>query len=122
MEIKILVETVPNEQMKVFNINKRISDKSISMFEEIYDIESEGEKIGKLGKTLIGRLLHIEGLEKITLNPYSLSITKGKAFDWVELESNIKKVIEFTIPEYIPDKNEVADILNCAEEVLKKNQ
>lgn len=118
-DIKIIIEKVPNEQIKVFNVNKRISDKSITLFDGINTIETEGSKIGELGKKIISRLFEIEGVEHVFLHLYSLTITKAKAFTWDELESDIKKVITFSIKEYIPDKNEINEVICAAEDLLK---
>jgi len=42
---------------------------------------------------LIDDLFAIEGIQAITLHPYSINITKGQAFTWKELDPQISAIL-----------------------------
>lgn len=96
MAVKILFENSPNlRHWRNYHFDTAIS---ISHYQVFYapfrDLpktnESNNEDIDRI---LLMKLVEIEGLECIQIQPYRLGVQVGLAFDWVPILAQIEQIL-----------------------------
>ncbi len=114
----IFAEDLPNPHIREFNVRRRLTESSILMYNskdweriEIADMGllrkltsiffGEGGRLMRhehnemmKNKKLIDALFDINGVQSVTLTQFSVSIEKGKAFEWANLNPSIRKVLQ----------------------------
>ena len=89
---RIVVEIVPNPDIRRYHLNFQISETTIHRFSVplMNHQEHHLKEVGAVGAKLIrGLALGIDGIVDISIHPYSVSITIGSAFRWQDLEGKI---------------------------------
>jgi len=51
------------------------------------------QEVGKRGRKIIEGLFAIKGIVEVTIEPYELSIIKGKCFSWEKIKPQVKEAI-----------------------------
>lgn len=74
------IQHCPNQHMRVYHVREQLTEKQI----EISGSADAGAVTEELAR--------IRGIACVTVERYQVSITKGKAFDWAEVEP---AVLEF---------------------------
>lgn len=117
-ERAMIIQSVPNPDMLVYHIRKRLIDGVVELFEskdwKALDEADEGWLAvllklfpNKLGREfeqqryegrqkcapLVDALFMINGIEKVYLGPHSISVIKGHVFSWEELKPKILTVL-----------------------------
>lgn len=82
--------------MRKFDVDEVICACSIFLFSRGQKMLSRGHSgdPGEIGWDLIERLMQVEGIEKIYLHPYELTIDIGNAFRYQDLEIEIIRALE----------------------------
>ena len=92
---RIAKELVPNPNVMVFHCTTRISRVHISSFTkplEKYN-QTELNKVGQIGADVVKKILAIQGVTELFINPYEISVSKAKLFDWVKIKPRIIKAL-----------------------------
>ena len=83
------------------HVNTLISSTKIVVVE--FPLSNESEYIilqtGPIGSNLVRRLLRVQGVVDLVLRPYSVSISKGPAFEWPEIMSDIEDALKSCFPD-----------------------
>ena len=97
--------TIDKKDLEVRNygVTTDISRSSFEKFNRPIEREKSEyflEKLGDVGRCLVMRLFAIPGVAHVYIRPYEVEVTKGRAFNWREVEpaviKAIKKVFEDT--------------------------
>jgi len=89
---KIIEECVLNEDVRCFHLNTEISKSVIERIIRNQDKCSLSEAykaIGPIGEKIIQEVMAINGIEHIFIQPFNITVTKGRAFEWKEIEEKI---------------------------------
>lgn len=85
-EFRMDHEFVPNPDMCIFHVSEVVTDQRILSFDSL---NAQPEK-----KTpMVRELQSIKGLVRITIQPYMISIEKGRVFNWREILPRIDEVL-----------------------------
>jgi hypothetical protein len=94
-QLTVTVEIVPNEQIRVFHFDIRVSDDSIARFDHPVDKLSEDfKRIGPVDQKLVVALMGIDGVVRTVFLPRGLHVEIGKAFCWHDVEKQVLRVIK----------------------------
>lgn len=120
--LRIGIESPPNPQVRVFHINRKISDMHILSF--TFPINDKADKenlevIGETGQSIVKRLNEIEGINEIYVKAYGISVEKAPMFDWSSLEPQIVVVLKETLQNQ-GEEAEVQTLTNESHEFLRK--
>jgi hypothetical protein len=87
MSLRILVEYHQNSDCVSIHVDQEISQSNVERFLRPLRPESSKYlgKLGKLGSTITQRLFEFHGVEELSVYPYKIFITKGKAFRMTQL-------------------------------------
>ena len=88
---RIVIESVPNPECRLFHTAYRISDYSILHFSApIQDYnERDLRDVGEIGASLTIEICAIGGVSEVFIKPFELHVTKALAFEWNELEPQL---------------------------------
>lgn len=94
--IKVIIEADLNLDYREYHVKSRISEIHIEKFDfplQDYDL-TDLESLGSVGQKIVEHLATIEGIEKIFIKRYKLSVVKATAFDWEDVETDVLYAIE----------------------------
>ncbi len=97
IEPRIKVQTVPNPEVRVYNLTTEISKHHIHNFwRPLREGSSDKylEEVGELGASLLHEVFALPGVNEVFIKPYELSVTKGDAFEWDEIEPDILEALK----------------------------
>lgn len=81
---RIVVETVPNQQCRPYNINMAISESRINSFD--FPLRDTSDKylgeLGPIGQGIVRKLNQVPGIVSVSISLYCAQIIIGKAFMW----------------------------------------
>lgn len=90
--MRVRIEFFPNPNCVTFHIDKRVTDKSIEIFDMGPNWKAEEQP------QLVKDLFIIEGVDHITLRQYEVGLVKADVFEWDEIvpkaEAMIKKAMD----------------------------
>lgn len=94
--LRIGIEKPTNSEVHVFYTNRKMSDSSIERFHFPIGREYSNDlkEIGEVGRTIVETLDIIGGITTVIIQPYELTIEKGRMFDWEELIPQIVVVLK----------------------------
>ena len=80
---------------KEFHVNLEISESNFELFKRPLRDKSGKYlcKVGSLGAGIVGALFKISGIDTVTIEPYNITIHKGPAFEWEDIEPPILKIL-----------------------------
>lgn len=93
---KIVVESVPNPNFRNYHVNTEISQvPTLDFWRPLRESSKEYlERAGEVGSTLLRKVFDIPGVNHVIMEPYVLSVIKGEAFDWEEVEPPVLEAIK----------------------------
>ncbi|MDI6603277.1 MAG: NifU N-terminal domain-containing protein [Patescibacteria group bacterium] len=95
---KIIVQTNPNPadpDTTIYHVTKKISNSSLKHFQSPWNIDEDLKKtVGRVGATLLRKVMNIPGVTDIFIKTYELSVTKGKAFDDEVIKSQVIEALK----------------------------
>ena len=99
--VKVTVEHVPNAEVRIFHVNRKICNKSIVHKEGISELMSETREIGEVGTQILQQMFQqVDGLEEVFVKYYSVSIKISRMFDWQKIEMQVINLMISIIEEY----------------------
>lgn len=95
-EKRIVVNIVPNENMRIYNVNAIISNAEFESFSfPIHSCSKRNfKKIGKTGESIVKEVLGIKGCISIYIEPTRITVEKGTAFVWESIHPKIIKILK----------------------------
>jgi hypothetical protein len=81
--------------MTSFNLNFEVSDSRIEVFYRPLR-ESSREylrKVGPIGSKIVQALFKIDGITEVFIKPYEVTIEKGEAFGWYEIDPLVEAIL-----------------------------
>lgn len=96
---KIVVVHVLNPQVRQFETAFPVSRAHINHFPfplqegPGWGTERELTAIGPIAETLLRNLNEIAGIKEVFTNLYSITVTKGRAFDWEDIEPPVLEAL-----------------------------
>lgn len=89
---RIVVEDYMQTGEITFHLNTKICD--IFSMQINFPCSKPTSKLGETGVSLIRGLNCIPGITRVTIRPYSITITKGIAFNWEEIKCNTIELLK----------------------------
>ena len=92
MRLRIVRERTENPEMTEYSVNFEISQyHELDFFRPLRESsEMYLVKAGEFGAKLLKELFAIPGVRAINLKPYSITVEKGKAFKWKDIDRAIE--------------------------------
>lgn len=96
MKDKLVVETIStNPDYRIFHCAKKLTEDFVNLhFFNRERVVQEQDNLSTAGFNALKMLLLIEGIDEVSVRQYSLSITKGKAFDWVNIDNAVESIFK----------------------------
>lgn len=94
---RIVVEQVPNRDIHVYHVTMEVSNTPLHEFRRPIERPSSDKylkEVGERGTKLVKSLLHLPGVDDVWISPYRLSVTKGNAFDWDDIEPEVLAILK----------------------------
>lgn len=76
-------------------------------------------EVGDLGRAILTRLFQIDGIIKVTIEPYKLAIAIAEMFFWPNMEAKVKSTILNVITEFV-EEDEMEKRVIATGRALKK--
>ena len=96
MQDRLVIETIStNPDYRTFHCAKKLTEDyaSIGIFSKDR-LEKEKDSLTTAGYNALKMLLHVEGIDEVSAARYELRITKGKAFDWVNIDNAVESIFQ----------------------------
>ncbi len=96
MQDRLVIETIStNPHYRMFHCTKSLTEDyvSIHLFNE-ERVERERDNLSTAGFNALKMLLHVDGIEDVSVCRYELRITKGKAFNWVSIDNAVESIFK----------------------------
>lgn len=89
-----IITNHPNNLIRSIHTNFEISNSSCQMFQRPLQLSSVRnlQQVGNDGEELVRKLMEIPGVTDVSIQPYQVSVTIGKAFSWIELDDSDKSI------------------------------
>jgi hypothetical protein len=86
-EVKYQLEYYPNQDMCGIHLNKKILQNRRMGFDTEFDADNIAEELSgeKLAREIVELMENVDGIENLCIEKYSITLSKGKAFDWSEI-------------------------------------
>lgn len=103
-KLSIEKESVPNADILVFNLNQRMS---FEIFNNITHISIEWEPLTSDQKSLILKILEIEGVKYVGIDQYDITVEKASVFTWEQIENDVITLILNNFPKDVSEQKEL---------------
>ena len=88
MKARIVIEQCPNPHFQEFHCTALLSEARRQEFKRPLRDSSEKylKLLGEKGAGLIHTLFGIAGVAEVFISPYEITVVKGEAFDWKDIQ------------------------------------
>lgn len=97
IEPRIKVQICPHPDVRSYHLTTEISKHSLRIFQRPLSSNKDLkdlEEVGELGTLLLREVFAIPGVSRVFIAPYELTVTKGSAFEWSEIEPDILEALK----------------------------
>ncbi len=120
---RIVIENnLPNSDVRNYHTTAEISHYSIHNFWRPLRRQSSDsylEQVGRIGTQLLMDIFAISGVNEVFIKPYELHVSKGKAFDWEDIEPAIIEALKVT---FVTGKPEEIEVIRAGAEIPKEEK
>ncbi len=109
MDIKarIKIQIIPNPDFRIYHFTEKISEHSVHCFTFPINKKEQAKylrDVGFFGVSLLQEVFQVKGVTEVFLRTYDISVGKGSAFEWEEVESRLLEIFKHC---FVVDPKEV---------------
>lgn len=100
----IKVEKAPNPYYRSYHTRYVLSKTDIQIWEAPFtthngELGDDYASLGQTGRRVVRQILAIDGVERIYIRPYMISVSIGQAYPWASIETQIIEILRRVAPQ-----------------------